>query len=70
MRGARYWARRARDLTYSGRVVDPRTIVEATAPLRPAAFSADDTGALVTDADPAALARAEYACGPFEFVKP
>jgi hypothetical protein len=55
----------------SGRVFDPRTIIEAVAPLRLAAFSAvDDTGALVTDADPAALAQAEYACGLFEFVKP
>ena len=54
----------------SERVFDPRTIVETLSALRLVSFDAvDDDDRFVAGADPAAFARATYACGLFEFTK-
>lgn len=54
----------------SHRVFDPRTIIDAMAPLELAAFHAvDDADAMWMDADPDAFRTAAFACGMFEFVK-
>jgi len=55
----------------SGRVFDPRTIIDAIGNLRLESFAAvDDTGRLIEPANPAILATADYGCGLFEFSKP